>query len=200
MKGKNAQKLEDFFQSRSTDLREGLAVSTVVSAIRDEARFDLDPIQYLAEEGDSSFVSRALLFSVNKTLAPDANSQKLDKSLHLEHIAPKSETDDWKSTIFLGNPEEYSEYGALVSEVGNLTLLDFKINIRAQQKSFEDKKKKYHDSVIKLTRDLTKIDIWTKDEIQARTKWLSECFEILWSVDPTNREIHSFSRWYRERA
>lgn len=198
MSGGNAQRLEDFFQQRSTDLREGFAVKTVIESIRDEARIEIDAIEFLSTEGDSSFISRALLFSVNRKLAPDANAQKLDKSLHLEHIAPKTETEDWKRDLLYGKTEDYAEYDALVSEVGNLTLLDSKINIRAQQKSFDEKKKKYNDSVIKMTRDLKEIDFWGKEEIKSRTQWLAKCFGIIWSVDPSSEEIVSFPRWHKQ--
>jgi hypothetical protein len=137
---------------------------------------------------------------VNRRLAPDANSQKLDKTLHLEHIAPKTETDDWKRDLFAGRTDDYSDYDALVSEIGNLTLLDSKINIKAQQKSFAEKKKKYNDSVIKLTRDLEDVDSWTKEEIKARTTWLAECFEIIWSVEAPASQIVSFPRWLADRS
>lgn len=200
MSGGNAQKLEDFFQARSTDLREGLAASTVRDSIKEAARIQLDAAEYLAEEGDSSFVSRALLFSVNQKLAPDANLQRLDKNLHLEHVAPKTETDDWKRSVFYGITEAYADYDSIVSEIGNLTLLDSKINIKAQQKLFDEKKKKYNDSVIKLTRDLTAINSWGKEEIKARTRWLADCFEILWSVDYSDQPIVSFSSWYSSRS
>lgn len=198
MNGGNAQKLEDFFQLRSTDLRDGLAVSTVIESIKEEARLNLDAVKFLSEEGDSSFVSRALLFSVNRKLAPDANAQRLDKNLHLEHIAPKTETEAWKKNLFHGVTEEYEDYDSLVSEIGNLTLLDSKINIKAQQKSFEEKKGKYNDSVIKLTRGLTEIDNWTKDEIKSRTTWLGKCFEIIWSIDQPKEQVRSFHSWLVE--
>jgi hypothetical protein len=198
MSGGNAQELEDFFQQRSSNLNEGFAVKTVIEAIKEEARIEIDAIEFLSIEGDSSFISRALLFSVNRKLAPDANAQKLDKSLHLEHIAPKTETDDWKRDVFYGRAEEYAEYDALVSEIGNLTLLDSKINIRAQQKLFDEKKKRYNDSVIKMTRDLKEIELWGKEEIKDRTRWLARCFDIIWSVDPASEEIVSFPRWHKQ--
>ncbi len=200
MNGGNAQKLEDLFQARSTDLRDGLAASTVLQSLKDSSRININAREYLSEEGDTSFISRALLFSVNRRLAPDANSQKLDKTLHLEHIAPKTETDDWKRDLFAGRTDDYSDYDALVSEIGNLTLLDSKINIKAQQKSFAEKKKKYNDSVIKLTRDLEDVDSWTKEEIKARTTWLAECFEIIWSVEAPASQIVSFPRWLADRG
>jgi len=200
MNGGNAQVLEDFFQQRSTDLRDGLSATSVIDSVKDKARFECHPASYLAEEGDSSFVSRALLYSVNRRLAPDAIEQKLDKSLHLEHIAPKGETDGWKQEVFYGVPSDYDGYDSLVSEIGNLTLLDSKINIKAQQKPFSEKKDKYDHSVIKITRDLCLVDNWAKEEIQARTEWLAECFEIIFSVDSAAEQIWSFPKWLKEKS
>jgi hypothetical protein len=75
--------------------------------------------------------------------------------------------------------------------------LDSKINIRAQQKLFDEKKKRYNDSVIKMTRDLKEIEHWGKEEIKDRTSWLASCFDIIWSVDQASEEIVSFPRWHQ---
>jgi hypothetical protein len=199
MDGGNAQMLENFFQEQSAALHEGFSPSTVIEALKSKADLDLDVAGYLRDEGDSSFVSRALLFAVNKRLAPDANHIKLDKNIHLEHIAPQTEIDHWSKALFgelYGSGDEYDQW---TSEIGNLTLLDFKINIKVQQKPFDEKKVKYNESVMMVSRELKLIDNWSTKEISARTQWLAECFETIWSIEKSKAAIQSFPTWYRSK-
>lgn len=200
MNGGNAQVLENFFQDQSVNLHDGFSASTIMSEIRSKASFDLDAKRYLKEEGDSSFVSRALLFAVNRRLAPQANQLQLDKTVHLEHIAPQTETEEWKEALFSGDKSRFEEYEELASQIGNLTLLDFKINIRLQQKLFAEKKLKYDHSVFKISRDLVGVTKWGEEEILARTDWLTDCFEKIWSVDSKSGEIVTFSEWLEGRT
>lgn len=196
MSGGNAQVLEDFFQEQSTALREGFSAAAVMEGLKGKAGLKLDVAEYLRQEGDSSFVSRALLFAVNKRLAPDSNSIKLDKSVHLEHIAPQTEIEHWTKTLFGEDKDRYEEYDQWSAEIGNLTLLDFKINMKLQQKPFDEKKKKYEESVLMISRELKKIDNWGTMEIAARTEWLAECFEKIWSIEKNKSTITSFPNWY----
>lgn len=195
--GGNAQQLEDFFQLRSTDLREGLPVRSVLEELKRKASVEIDISEFLAEEGESSFVTKALLYSLNRKLTPDSIEIKLNKSLHLEHIAPRSDADDaWKAALFGGENARFEEYDQLVSEVGNLTLLDSKINIKLQTKPFNIKSAKYDLSVLKITRDLVNLNDWSEKEIKARTKWLAEAFEVIWSIEPSPKKLLPFSEWY----
>jgi hypothetical protein len=65
----------------------------------------------------------------------------------------------------------------------------------AQQKSFKDKKASYHKSLMLISRDLERVSTWTDIEIKQRTKWLSECFEVLWAVEPWTGRLSSFPSW-----
>jgi hypothetical protein len=200
MDGGNAQMLENFFQEQSAVLRDGFSASIVIDNLKNKADFKLDTTEFLRIEGDSSFVSRALLYAVNKRLAPNANQIKLDSTVHLEHIAPQTETDDWKVALFGSDQSRYEEYEEWISQIGNLTLLDFKINVRLQQKLFGEKKAKYDQSLFIVSRELKHLNRWTVDEIEARTEWLTECFETIWSVDKSTNEIESFPIWLASKS
>jgi len=195
MSGGNAQKLEDFFQKLSTDLREGASIDQIQESLSAKAVIEFDVKGYLQEEGDSGFVGKAILHSINAALAPGANEVPLNSSLHLEHIAPQTETDSWVHDLFEGDSSKADQYGGMISEIGNLTLLDFKLNMKAKQQSFESKKEKYKISTMFITDDLENIDRWTYKEIQARTQWVTDMFEIIFNVEPVNGDILSFSEW-----
>lgn len=196
MNGGNAQKLEDNFQKWGHSFSVDKSLASLHEKIRQAAsEINLDVERYLREEGDSSFVGRAVLHAVNRHIAPGANAVKLDSSLHLEHIAPQTPTDGWQVELFSGNDLVTEQYGALVSEIGNLTLLDFKLNLQAQQLPFVKKKDKYTNSTVRLTRDLLKLSQWTEVEIQKRTAWLAQAFDIIWSVEPDQENLVSFEEW-----
>jgi hypothetical protein len=195
MSGGNAQKLEDFFQKLSTDLREGASIDQIQESLSAKAVIDFDVKGYLQEEGDSGFVGKAILHSINAALAPGANEVALNSSLHLEHIAPQTETDTWVHDLFEGDSSKADQYGGMISEIGNLTLLDFKLNMKAKQQAFESKKEKYKISTMFITDDLENIDRWTYKEIQARTQWVTDMFELIFNVEPADGDILSFSEW-----
>jgi hypothetical protein len=200
MDGGDAQMLEDFYQDQSAILREGFGATIVVDNLKPKADFKLDASEYLRIEGDFSYVSRALLSAVNKRLAPNANQIKLDSTVHLEHIAPQTETDDWKTALFGGDQSRFDEYEEWISQIKNLTLLDFKINVRLQQKLFGEKKAKYDQSLFIVSRELKHLNEWTIDQIEAGTEWLTECFETIWSVDKGTKAIESFPAWLAAKS
>lgn len=196
MSGGNAQKLEDFFQKAGADLREFGDISKLKSSLEFEIKnIDFDVEKYLREEGDSSFVGRALLHAVNRHLTHGANPIALNGNLHLEHIAPQAPTPEWQSTVFSGNKEMFEDYDNLISELGNLTLLDVKLNLQAKRLPFDQKKSKYSRSTMMVTRDLVSIPKWTESEIQSRTKWLSEMFEAIWPKPGVVTPVIHFPDW-----
>lgn len=202
MAGQNAQTLENFFQSQSVALREGAKVSEVVNEFQDRVNdLPYDSFKFFENDADSSFVTRAALHYINKRLAPNAAEIELSaKNLHLEHVAPQSETPDWKLALFSSDEEKYEDYESVIRSGGNLTLLDKGLNIQAKQKPFDDKKVHYDESALVLTRDFLKITHWDEAMIQARTQWLSEMFDILWSGSTSSRDVVYFSKWLKKNG
>lgn len=198
--GGNAQKLEDLFQKWGLNFLETGDVNALTKSLAEEASA-INPetvARYLSEDGDEGFIGKAVLHCVNRARTPGANAIQLDSDLHLEHIAPQTETDEWKAAVFSGNTEMYSGYESAISEIGNLTLLDFKINMSLKQKGFDSKKIRYGDSVIKLTNDLLFLGKWSESEIQDRTQYIIDSFEIAFSIEPTDERVKSFEVWLKE--
>ncbi|MBR8645875.1 HNH endonuclease [[Brevibacterium] frigoritolerans] len=55
-----------------------------------------------------------------------------------------------------------------VNRIGNLTLLGSELNITASNHPFLEKKKKYEQSIIMLTKEICQEDKWTFEEINIR--------------------------------
>ncbi|AQQ59290.1 hypothetical protein XJ32_03310 [Helicobacter bilis] len=91
---------------------------------------------------------------------------EMDNKLHTEHILPRTPNDDWKK-IF--SDEERDSW---TNAIANLTLLKFKKNIQAQNKSYEEKRKIYlNDDVstsFNITQDIFKHKKWNAEALEMR--------------------------------
>lgn len=91
---------------------------------------------------------------------------EMDNKLHTEHILPRIPNDDWKK-IF--SDEERDSW---TNAIANLTLLRFKKNIQAQNKSYEEKRKIYlNDDVstsFTITQDIFKHKKWNVEALEMR--------------------------------
>lgn len=107
--------------------------------------------------------------------------------VHIEHIMPRellrrraTEIESsWKTEL----GARASEYSVYVNRIGNLTLLGSELNITASNLSFSEKKKKYAQSVIQLTKEICKEDKWTFDEIEKRSEFLASVAKKIWNFN-----------------
>ena len=210
--GKNAQELETLYQKMSTEVRNGADLPSIEARLRSESNFAVDFPAFMREKGDSSFIGRALLISINRYLSKlrGISPAKLGKGIQLEHIAPQSSTDQWKKDLFVSYQPSDDNYLEEISSLGNLTLIDKSLNIKAKQKPFRtaqkgtkndplNKVEHYSNSGLYVCNDLQKIKKWTTTEIALREKWLLDCYNSLW--DPkTEGTCDDFSSWGRSRG
>jgi hypothetical protein len=197
MAGGNAQELEDKFQKLGTQYAGARDANALIAALATEAsRLNRESIlRSLRSDADEGYVGKAVLHAINRARTPQANEIPLTPDLHLEHIAPQTPTEIWKTTIFDGDTNQYEQYEAVIGSIGNLTLLDFKLNMSAKQKPFDLKQEKYAHSVIKVTNDLTAVGIWDLAEIELRTKYLESAFEKVFAIEPVRPEVLSYEDW-----
>lgn len=94
--------------------------------------------------------------------------------VHLEHVYPQKPL----AADRLANHDEY------VGRLGNLTLLDRRLNQEAQNSNFPTKKAQFYaQSEIYLTRELLTKDAWTPADIDARQQRLGELAVQIWPHD-----------------
>lgn len=97
--------------------------------------------------------------------------------VHLEHIYPQKPV----AADRFANHDEY------VGRVGNLTLLDRRLNQEAQNSNFPTKKEQYYtQSEIYLTRELLESNAWTPAEIDARQEHLADLAIQIWPHNLVN--------------
>jgi len=198
--GGNAQILENSFQEWSMDLRESLDFQSVESKIIARLRnLNFDVLNFLRNEGDSSYVVRALLYTLEYKLSPGANPIQA-KNIHLEHIAPDASTESWIQALSPDRPDE-DTYQILNSNAGNLTLLDYKLNTAIKQSDFSVKIDTYKNATFLITRDIgVNVNEWTGQAIEHRCSWLAECFDAIWPAGGGSQPVSSYSKWSLERS
>lgn len=200
----NAQTFEDQLQTWARALlknKDFKALETEMAATLADLKMVV--LHFLQEKGDTSFVTRGLLHGINHYLSDGANEIHLNSSLQLEHIAPQKPTASWISDVLPDDPANEAKYKKLVKQAGNLALLDWKLNIKAQQKDFVVKTEDYYSkSTVFVTRDLglLEYDEWMADDISNRTDWLAEMVDALWPMNDASCEFTSFSKWAEENV
>lgn len=200
MASQNAQKLEDYFQSLCKDFRKGAPASEVISKLKEKIdEIPLDVVKYFEIAGENIGMSRAIVHGLSRKLAPGAVKLPLNKGIHLEHIAPQTETTEWLEDLFAGNAALYEDYDKYVKQAGNLTILDPTINVGIGQDSFSEKKKEYKKSVFFITNNLCELDAWRQEHIEARTKWIAECFNMIWATEKPSAAVKDFVSWFKRQ-
>lgn len=196
LNGQGAQDLESTFQSLGSSFTQAKDTEKLIIELRSKAKIS-PPLEARFREGENRN-AKAILHGIERSLARKVGANPMPWSttdLHVEHVAPDTQTDNWINLLFPKGDED-NKYDETVSQLGNLTVLDRKLNIRVQQSLFTLKKEKYAVSTSMMTRDLCEIVDWSTDEIKKRQEWLVDMFNVIWSEYSPNLEaVHSYSTW-----
>ncbi len=102
------------------------------------------------------------------------------KGLEIEHIMPRTLTQEWKDALGENWELIYNKY---LHTLGNLTLTGY--NSEYSNKSFREKRdidKGFRDSGLQINRSLSNLDKWGKEEIEVRAKELAEMAKEIWRI------------------
>lgn len=125
------------------------------------------------------YVVRYTLGRIEERLSDENEKEfRANKKVHIEHIMPQTLSDAWVDAL----GDRVIDHAAAVDLWGNLTLLYYKMNIRARNDSFATKQEYYAKSAVTLTRQLCEEPEWTIDSIHARQRWLAELADRIWSI------------------
>lgn len=185
---KNAQELEGLFQRWAVEFiigEEASRIANLTKAIKGAADFTLDLEANLSGELDMS-VAKALMLIIEANLTPGSIKVDLDK-IQLEHIAPQKQTESWLAAI--GGEE--SQYDSWVQNLGNLVVLDSKLNSSIKQSDFAKKKQKYRESRLVTVDDLVHFQTWSTTEIERRRDWAIEAIQAIFG----GQKIVKFCDW-----
>lgn len=123
---------------------------------------------YLTKQTAFWIISRIANGKQSKTNEIDIDSVNVS----LEHIFPQNAGAQWPNRIDLE---------PFIWHIGNLTLLSEKLNSKAQNSSFKNKKDNYYcKSEIDLTKEICKYPVWNPDQIVKRATELSILLVDVW--------------------
>ena len=97
--------------------------------------------------------------------------------VNLEHVLPRNPTEGWKHIPVEQTP-------ALIKRLGNLTLLATRLNSKAANAAFDEKKKHFAKSAIAMTKDLCAVSGWTPQAIATRQDAMADLAVKAWPSKP----------------
>lgn len=193
--GGNAQEIESFYQKCAMTLTsdDSSQLAAVISDIIAKAPTD-DAVRGAISQNPASRVADHQFYVLQKLNYGISHVEMnwTKKQLHVEHLAPQRPQVNagWyehvapKQSV---DPEE-SVYDDYLNQWGNLTLLEFDINIPignaewSIKVSGKDHEKGLKDSHVPMTKNLISISQWNKAHIVSRTTWLANAMVQLTSL------------------
>ncbi len=171
---------------------------------------------YISEEAFRSGLRRMTLNKVptillfwielSKRIADYTDIKGLSYNFTLEHIMPQKWSQNWKDVpiydsddiIIEDNDEIERIRNNAVYEIGNMTLLNSKLNSSISNGTFKDKingkngKKGIKDLAdLMITKEIIKEDEWNEKKIYARTEELEGIIRKIWDAEELPKEIVS---------
>lgn len=196
--GKNAQTLENTYQTLLLGLRDsGTVDETIQEVIRiappDDDFKDASPSAEVFNSNEDH--ARYLLHRIATLHSSDVPHWKSKSQLSLEHLAPQKPKQgaNWFTVVAPSEaPPESPEdpvYDDFKDRWGNLTMLEFPLNTRiknlewATKVSGHDGKKGIQASTYSLNSPLKVVPTWNKHLIDHRTEWLRDSMLMLLSKE-----------------
>lgn len=148
---------------------------SLFSALKDVYIGDEDFITYFSMRdrktaGKAMQITKYILCKIEGYLRKEPIDSKVDTGT-IEHILPKNAAESPK------NGEN------LIDRLGNLLLLEKKLNKEARSSPFFDKKMIYQKSHYELPKKLLSYNEWTAEKIEERQKKLAEYAVEIWRSD-----------------
>lgn len=116
-------------------------------------------------------------------IGPKQEAIIVPDDLTLEHVLPQNWTANWPlPTGDEGTKEQEltSRRNHLIHTIGNLTLLNNKLNPEASNRSYGEKRDAFKNSVLVLNRYFDKVETWNEQEILKRAQALLEQAKSIW--------------------
>jgi len=101
------------------------------------------------------------------------------KKVNVEHIFSQSPTDTWVTTFGAKGAED-----SYTSRLGNMTLLDAKLNKQCSSKPYAEKQKTYYmKSDFTITNQLGVMSHWTVNSVDSRQAELLKFAIKIWGIE-----------------
>ncbi|MDH6277625.1 uncharacterized protein with ParB-like and HNH nuclease domain [Aurantimicrobium minutum] len=197
--GRNAQELETLYQKASdllftdnqgTMAAEDSAIDAAISFLMSSLPSDDAVRSYMIENPARRDLVFYALKRANFAIQPVGFNYQQSK-LHVEHLAPQNPAigSSWFTKVAERTPSDPNAptYDDFVQKWGNLSILEFEVNISISNADWTDKVNGKNDgllnglknSLIQMNKDLSVLPDWTADLIDKRTAWLADAMVAL---------------------
>jgi hypothetical protein len=166
--------LENKFHRAARNLRNSKNVAAfsaeiAVGALSDDDVRNRFTRLSLTANGQRRYLLRMIEISKRATGELDVNPPS---KVHVEHIYPQ--------TPVAG--ARWANHDRVINRIGNLSLLDKRINSAIKNGGFEAKKPHYDGSDLLITKELCALDDWTEARIAARQEAFSHLVPGIWPI------------------
>ncbi|MCI0440206.1 MAG: DUF262 domain-containing HNH endonuclease family protein [Chloroflexi bacterium] len=175
--GRNPNELERKFSEWAKELRQGSKMTKIAKDARDSLLGDKDFVEdfsqlHVLSTPHARYLLRKIEWHKNK------ETQMAASGVEIEHVLPQHPDEDWTS-VMGGDKDEVLDAS---TRLGNLTLLDEKLNRKAAARPFVEKRDKYYrKSKIDMTQKLCGYENWTLEKIDERQKGMAEIAKEIWT-------------------
>ncbi|GAA0862167.1 DUF262 domain-containing HNH endonuclease family protein [Paraclostridium tenue] len=177
--GQSAQFFNNFYPNLAKKITtEHLQKDDILNEIKSVIASDKDVMEVLTKSfNKKSSTLRVILSEIMKIKYPEIIVKSDVTVVNLEHVVPKTVTEEWK----IESGEDIENY---IYYIGNLTLMSTPNNSGIRNSSFKQKKEIYKLSGIPMTTEIgnSEIEVWDKDIIIKRSKELASLFLDRWEI------------------
>jgi len=178
--GLHPRDLESAFSDCVTAVRDGArSASEMLPILREvylnDARFVDSFAEFTVPTRNGKNLAKHILFEIESQMSGNDYSVQSTK-YSLEHIAPENPEDGWDEF-------DNRDKDLFLWRLGNLALLDLKVNSKAGNRPFADKCSVYESSRFALTRDCAEYGEWTPRAINERQREMAKIANAIWRID-----------------
>lgn len=187
-------------RQRFTDYITGSTLNELYAAICRDAFTRDNPVSYIQSQlrskapgDDELFVaitnndfprSQRTMFVLERIEASSFSRQGRNKvpTGEIEHIIPRKaftakKYNSWQDYLDCGQ----GEFNEIKDKLGNLTILEKRLNLEASDRPFEQKKSKYTGSDYKMAQNIAECEDWSLNAVEERTKEIAEEVVEIWN-------------------
>ena len=171
---KDAKDLEATYASCCRILRKESDVGQVLRQLNDKMpKHNEFRLAFIQKDSYKHSIARYVLGKIEQEITKELKVRGVEYN-ELEHIFPLNDA------LWVMGEEEKKNMREIRETLGNLLILKKKSNRGIKNKSFEEKKKAYNQSGLRLPLEVAKEGKWTSEDIKKRTEKLFEIAQNVW--------------------
>lgn len=183
--GFNPNKLESAYSKTARYIREQKpkSIKLIFDQLKEFYPNDADFAKYFADKtitASNIKLARYILSEINshymgsKELVANPNGTELN----LEHILPQKPSESWLVEF---SKTDYNQY---IDRLGNMTLLDSKVNRKVGNTSFKEKcAAAFTHSNLEITKEILNTSVWGAKQIEERQNKMAKAACKIWSLN-----------------